>query len=598
MNILTGDDIRKADIATMSEEPVSGIDLMERASASLAHAVFEKIKEFSHSCVGNGIGGANGCARGVDVVFFCGKGNNGGDGYAVARLLSSFILADNDELRSTVVRIAVVRLFPPEQMSSECRTNFDRLPPSVSVTCFPEFCRLLGLDAGGNLSGEVCLADSNSTDYIWKTFGKDSLLIVDALLGTGVKGTVKDPVASAIRAVNCLRGRRRSGKTHVISIDMPSGLPTEPPEGEYIAGRMNNGEPDGRYVVADETLTIEFPKLSLLYPSSGQFAGKVGVVPIGLSESFIENNPSGYEWIDGRLISQIRPTRNAFAHKGCFGHALVVAGSQGMMGAAVLATAAALRSGCGIVTAHVPFEERHVIHISQPSAIVSTYNGPCLSGLPGDLSRYNAIGIGPGLGKADETSRILRDLLKSGIPAVLDADALNIISSNPVLFGLIPANSLLTPHIGELRRLLRAASEIGMVGKRNTSPLPCSGRKEADSTDPWGSEAEKTHMVMELASSIDSVIVVKGAHTMICPPNGSVKFNMTGNPGMAKGGSGDVLTGLLTGLMARGLTAEQAAILGVYIHGAAGDAAASEIGEEAMNASDIVGHISDRVVEM
>ena len=211
--------------------------------------------------------------------------------------------------------------------------------------------------------------------------------------------------------------------------------------------------------------------------------------------------------------------------------------------------------------------------------MVSAYPGKYLTSLPDNISRFTAIGAGPGLGQNPETAAALELLMQCGIPMVLDADALNIIASRPHLFRLIPAGSVLTPHIGELRRLLNAAAKAGVAG--NAEEMQGNG-------NPWRNEMYKTVLVRELASATGAVIVVKGAHTMVCTPAGKLRFNMTGNPGMAKGGSGDVLAGLITGLMARGLNAADAAVAGVHIHGRAGDTAAALQGEESMDSSDIL----------
>lgn len=521
MNILTGDNIRKADLVTMEREPVTSYDLMERASQKLAEEIFGEI--------GNG-------HRKTGIMVFCGKGNNAGDGLAVARLLAESFSHTGD----SVPEITVVPFFPQEEMTPECRKNSERLPSTVKV-------------AGP--------ADIGSP-------GADKLIIVDAVLGTGVKGTVRGPASDAIRLINKLKSHSGSAEVKVISIDLPSGLPAEPVP---ISGQ------DPVIVKADKTLTIEFPKLSLLYPSTGRFGGRTKVIPIGLDREFVGSNGCGAEWIDPEMIRKIMPGRNAFDHKGCFGHVLIVAGSTGMTGAAVLATGAALKSGCGLVTVHIPSSERHVMHISHPSAIVSTDPEPFFSVLPEDMTKYTAIGAGPGLGQRPETASALKRLMEAGLPMVLDADALNIIASHPEMYGLVPEGSVLTPHIGELRRLLQAFR-----------PHKAAGEPFHSNADPWRDEQDKTEKVKKLASRLRSVIVVKGAHTMVCTPSGNLKFCMTGNPGMAKGGSGDVLTGLVAGLLSRGLSAENAAVLGVHFHGIAGDRASVSSGEESMNASDIL----------
>lgn len=519
MKILTGKEIKAADAATMKSDNISSLELMERAAEALSLEIAGKF------------------TTDTSVTVFCGKGNNGGDGFAVARMLSGKF---ND--------VSVVTLSAEEEMTPECRTNFRRLPSSVRI-----------------------IRSAASVEEIFS--GKRKVLIVDAVLGVGIRGPVKGPAASLVRFINesreALVRELGAGAVEVVSIDLPSGLPSEfaEDEGSVCA------------VVADRTLTVGLPKLSLLLPATGKYAGKLTVVPIGLSRSYIDGCQSPYLYADEGYVRKIMPERNAFAHKGNFGHALIVAGRQGMMGAAMLATGAALRSGCGLVTAHVPFSERLAVHLAHPSAIVSTDSGTCFSCLPRDMSAYSAVCAGPGLGQSPETASALRGLLESGIPAVMDADALNVMSANPDMLRKLPHGCVLTPHVGELRRLLKAASGISLVRGAE------SGEKV------WRNEEDKLRMVGELACATGAVVVVKGAHTMVCPPDGALKFNSTGNPGMAKGGSGDVLAGLVAGLLARGLSAEDAAVAGVYFHGAAGDRAAEIFGEESMNASDILGNL-------
>ena len=276
-------------------------------------------------------------------------------------------------------------------------------------------------------------------------------------------------------------------------------------------------------------------------------------------------------------VRKLFPKRAPDAHKGDFGHVLVVAGKQGMMGASILAAGAALKSGCGLVTVHVPAAERLSIHITHPSAMVSADHEDCFSVLPADMSRYTAAGVGPGLGRSEQTAAALIRLLETGLPLVLDADALNIISSRPDCFGMIPGGSVLTPHAGELRRLLSSAIRSGVI----------SGFRECAGT-VWADEEQKKQMASALAAATGAVVVVKGHNTAVCTPDGRRMLNTTGNPGMAKGGSGDVLTGFIAGLLARGFAAGDAAMAGVWLHGRAGDCAAAESGEESMNASDIL----------
>ena len=493
MKILTGKTIQEADRYTIEHEPISSLDLMERASETLAQWI------------------ANHIAQESVLLFVVGKGNNGGDGLAVARMLHG---AGFD------CRVALI--FEPEQLSEQCRQNLERLPAEIPVS--------QGLDF--DIDPEV--------------------VIVDALLGTGVRGEVRGVVAEAIERINesgCL----------VVSIDIPSGMLTE-----------YGNTADRIMVHASVTLTLEFPKLALLLPEAGEAVGQLEILPIGLSETFIEQVASPYVYVDEELVRNIILSRPRFGHKGCFGHALLICGSEGRVGAAVLATGAALRSGCGLVTVHLPREERFAVQANYPAALVSCDPGAWFTQLPAQIDRYTAIGIGPGLGRHVESVEGLRAVLQCGKSLILDADALNLLAEQSDLLAQVPSGSILTPHLGELRRLI----------------------------GDWTSDQQRNEKVQELAHRLASIVVVKGAHTMVCSLEGICYFNSTGDAGMAKGGSGDVLTGLITGLRARGYQALEAAILGVYLHGLAGDKAADYYGQEGMNAGDLADFIGESWLEL
>ncbi len=487
MKILIDKQIHEADRATTEREPIAPLDLMERASEEIARWIGENV-EPEHR-----------------LVFCCGKGNNGGDGLAVARMLHN-------------AGFDCVVFFGADYngVSPEMHANIERLPEGVEVY---------------DITAEQPEIEADA-------------VIIDALLGTGVEGDVREPLLGIIMWINGLPNR-------VISIDVPSGMATE----------WGNG---GKTIVrAETTLTLEFPKLALLLPEAGECAGNVVVLPIGLDGKFIEETKSPYYYITEESVAGMCKPRVKYSHKGTYGHALLVCGSQPMMGAAILAAGGALRSGCGLVTAHIPKEERFAMQANWPSAMLDFDTADCFSEVPENLERFSAIGAGCGLGKDEKTVDALGNLLSEAsvkrIPMLLDADALNIIATNPHLLKLIPAGSVLTPHPGELRRL---------IGE-------------------WTDDREKLSKTLELACKTDCVIIVKGAYSTVCIPDGRILFNSTGTPGMAKGGSGDVLAGYITGLMARGYTAEESAVIGVYAHGKAGEKAAEYYGGEAMNSADL-----------
>ena len=565
MKILLGKDIRSADHRTIEREPVASIDLMERAAVALeteAVAAAEApvtgdmtglpFRENAHEPEGSV----------PEYLIVVGKGNNGGDGLAVARLLKRRF-GDSR-------KVSVLLLFPPERLSDDCRRNLERLPSEVTVYRFSD----------GRISDD---GSDMPADQLFRS----NTIIIDAILGTGVTGAVHGVAQQAIRLIN----EHSHGCRMVISIDLPSGMPTEPwrsPEQEADMSGENAARttPSADIVSAGLTLTIEFPKLALMLPETGKYAGRLRTVHIGLDREFIDDCDSPFTAVDREYAASMLEPRGEFDHKGTHGHALVIAGSAEYMGAAILCTGAALRSGCGLVTAHIPSEGRTAMLVSHPSAIVSADPSPVFSMLPERLSKYSSVAAGPGLGKAERSVASLKDLLAC-LPQyenirtlVLDADALNIISEHPEMLASIPAGSVLTPHPGELARLLRAAADCGMI----ENAAPAAGT-------PWTDDMHRVALVRQLCRGLKSVIVVKGAHTMTCSPDGRCFFNMSGNPGMAKGGSGDVLTGLIAGLAARGYDPLAAAVLGVWFHGRAGDDAAASRGVESMNAADILENI-------
>lgn len=492
MKILTGTAIREADRFTIEHEPIESLALMERASEAIAQWICNHI------------------SQDVPLLFVVGKGNNGGDGLAVARMLHKV-----GYLCEAVV------VFGRDQLSTECRTNLGRLPKGVRV----------------------------STRF--DTLPDSGTVIVDALLGTGVRGEVTGLAADAIRQINASGCR-------VLSIDVPSGMVTE------------YGNLPGRLIVhADVTLTLEFPKLSLLLPEAGECAGVVTVLPIGLSEAYMEQVGTPYFYVDEELIRKMLLPRPRFGHKGCFGHALLVCGSEGMVGAAVLAAGAALRSGCGLVTVHLPREERVALQANHPAAMVSGDEQPCFSHLPQQPQRFTAIGVGPGLGQRLQTARALEALLQWRQADGDRCGCTEFVGCRSRFAGTGACRFYIDAASGELRRL---------VGE-------------------WEDDADRNERVRQLARRLSAYVVVKGAHTMVCTPEGICYFNPTGNAGMAKGGSGDVLTGLITGLLARGYPPLPAALVGVYLHGKAGDKATQYYGQEGVNAGDLADFIGETWAE-
>lgn len=297
-------------------------------------------------------------------------------------------------------------------------------------------------------------------------------------------------------------------------------------------------------------------------------------LPVGISEDFAEESGLGFGYLTEEFVRGLLKGRRQDAHKGIYGHALLVCGSKGMIGAASLSTGAALRSGCGLVTVHIPERERFPVEANFPSALFSLDPKDFFSVVPEDMDKFNAVGVGCGVGKHKESVDALAELLvmckTNGVRVVLDADALNIISENPSFLGLLPEESILTPHVGELKRL---------VGE-------------------WTDEENKFELVRNFCVSNACIVIVKGPNTSVCFKGKTICSNSTGNAGMAKGGSGDVLTGYIAGLLARGYTPQAAASIGIYIHGVAGDKAAEYYGAEGMNSADMIDFLAEAMREL
>ena len=342
---------------------------------------------------------------------------------------------------------------------------------------------------------------------------------------------------------------------------MPSGL---------FAGENSANDPEN-IVKADYTLSFQFPKLSFLFAENYCYTGEWHLLPIGLHPTCIQDITTPYYYIENKEVRPLLKKRVKFDHKGNFGHALLLAGSKGKMGAAVLSAKAALRTGAGLITCHLPGDGRNVIHAAVSEAMVSSdENNEIISSLP-DLTLYNSIGIGPGIGTAEATENILKKILSDFVkPVVIDADAINILGKNKNYLDLIPAGSILTPHPKEFERI-------------------------AGVTD---NTYDRLLAQISFSEEYNCIIVLKGAYTSVSLPDGKVYFNSTGNPGMATAGSGDVLTGMILSLLAQGYSPENASIAGVFIHGLAGDIAAEKSCHESLIASDIIDNISNAFIRI
>ena len=497
MKILSAEQIRQADRATIEREPTSSVDLMERASAQFVDA-FVRLFPFSDR----------------PVYVFCGPGNNGGDGLAVARLLTE---------RTYSVQAFIV--LTSDNVSDDLTTNRDRwqashpLPTIDQPEAIPEI--------------------------------PSQALIIDALFGSGLSRPAEGLFARVIEALN------RADAT-MIAIDVPSGLFTDQPTPS-----------DAAVMRADYTFTFQLPKLAFLLPRHQASVGQWQILDIGLDANFLDQATTSYHYTDAEALHGVRRRRTPQSHKGDYGKALLVAGSYGKMGAAVLCARACKHGGVGLLTLHVPECGYGILQTAVPEAmVVVDDHAHAVSQLaPEALTPYDTLGVGPGLGTAEVTVAALRQLLpiaqERDLALVMDADALNICGQHCELLDQLPSRTILTPHPKEFERL----------------------------TEPARDDFHRLQLLRDFCRTYRVHVVLKGGHTAVGAPDGTVYFNSTGNPGMATGGSGDVLTGLLTALLAQRYAPLNAARLGVYLHGLAGDLAAQAMSPEALTASDLITHL-------
>ena len=497
MKVFTTSQIRDIDAATIKNEPVASVDLMERASKACADWLSERFD------------------RTDPFVIFAGPGNNGGDGWAIARLI-----ADKGFTNIHLYQVQLsAGLSADSALNRQRLIRQDRVPVSVI---------------------------SSSADF--PKIGPPAI-VMDALFGSGLSRPLEGLAAELVKHVNASGCR-------VIAVDIPSGL----------MGEDNAGNPMDSVIRAHHTLTFQFPKLSFFFPENEAFVGEWTVLDIGLHRESIDKTPTPFYYTGGTDVALRIAPRRKFSHKGTFGHALLLAGSFGMMGAAVLASRACLRAGVGLLTAHIPKKGYWIMQVAVPEAIVSLDpSEECFSELP-DLKPYTAAAVGPGIGTRPAVEEALNALfLKCTVPLVIDADALNLIAAHKEMQQRIPENSILTPHPKEFERL---------AGKTDTG-------------------YERLMKQIEFARVRKVIVVLKGANTSIAMPDGTCFFNSTGNPGMATGGSGDVLSGILLALLAQGYKPADAALVGVYLHGLAGDYAATKTGWHALIASDIIDNLGN-----
>jgi len=505
MKLFTKDQIRKWDQWTIHEESIPSSQLMERAASKAALFLFENYSPY-------------------EFLILCGRGNNGGDGLVIARLLNE---------KKVKVQVYIL---PSGRPSADFQLNWERIQNDPIL--IPH------------------LPDPSALTQNKKT------ILLDCLLGTGYHPPLDHTIKELIQWIY------QTGLP-VISIDIPSGMLSDLEESAWdeIQSQPENA------VRADYTLSFEVPKLSSLIPGFGEYYGESRILSIPLSQRFSEQEPSSYHFLDKHEISKIYKKRDKFGYKGNYGHSLIIAGSYGKAGAALLSTLAAVSIGSGLVSVLSPEINATTLQLGVPEAMFIPGGGDKFwNALPKELPDFNVCGIGPGLNQNPETILVFLDFLKNmEKPLVLDADALNMLSLQKNWKKLIPKNSILSPHIGEFNRL---------SGHKTNNPI------------------SRLKIAMELSQESQSILILKGANTAILFPDGEIYFNSTGNPGMATGGSGDVLTGILTGLLAQGYSAKEASLLGVFLHGLSGDLASEYQSQSGLRSMDLIDYLGPAQFEI
>jgi NAD(P)H-hydrate epimerase len=505
MEILTGEQMRRVDRRAIDELGIPSRTLMEAAGKGVAERLLAELPE----------------ARTAPVVVLCGKGNNGGDGLVAARWIARaggapcvFLVGRADELAG-------------DTRASHAQAREAGIDPCEIV-------------------------DERSLEEVRRWLAR-APIVIDALLGTGVRGAARGLMATLIDDLN-------RSTAYVVSIDLPSGLDAD------------SADLAGPAVRAKRTYTLCRPKLPLVLGAGATLAGRMSVIPIGIPDEAVRAEATDLEWLDADAARPLLPPRLDDSHKGSYGHLLAVAGSRSKSGAAVLLARGALRCGVGLVTVATPASVQERIAVQQAELMTEplpeTTDGTlaCEAGAAARLllGGRDALAVGPGLGTAAGTREAVREIVEhSPLPTVIDADGLNALAplEREPAPGR-PVTRVLTPHPGEAGRLLaRAASDL---------------------------QRDRLGAARELARAAGSIVVLKGHRSIVATPDGRASINASGNAGMASGGTGDVLTGGIGAFLARGLPAFDAARLAVFVHGDAGDQAASELGTDGMIASDVV----------
>jgi len=495
MKVFNAAQLKEADLFTLLEQNLTSTQLLERA----AMAIFECINETKVNC--------------DSFVVFCGAGNNGGDGLALACLLAK---------ANKNVLVVLLNEKPTHAFNAELLRLQSLNVPYITI---------------------------KTQSQIDDLKIEESHCIVDALFGIGISRALQGLQAGLVLKIN-------SWPNYKIAIDLPSGLS---PDASFKSSPENT-------IIADETITIQCPKLSFFFPENKKFIGQLKSVDIGISQAFLGNTDACCYYTTNENITALIKPRSPIAHKSNFGHALIIAGSLGKIGASILSSEAALRSGCGLVTSAIPESAIGALLIVLPEAM-TLVRDDSKAFVFDDINKFNAVGFGPGVGLTEQSSILLKYLLMhhGKIPLVIDADGLTLLSQNPSWYSDLNTHVMLTPHPGEFDRLTHIHNS--------------------------GEERFKTQL--EFSHKNNVYVLLKGSNTCITGPNGKAYFNSTGNQGMATAGSGDVLTGIITSLCAQKYEVLDALRIGAFLHGYAGDIAAKEVSQTSLIASDIIMHISD-----
>lgn len=490
MKILSAEQIRQWDQYTIEQEAIPSVDLMERAGSKCTEWITTHYPAAS--------------------VFriFCGKGNNGGDGLAIARMLME---------RNQMVSVYILEF--GHKGTNDFQVNLARLHA---------------------IQGNDIHFIQGQEHFPLLSEGE---IIIDALFGSGLNRQLEGITAALVTHIN-------NAANIVIAIDIPSGLSTD------------HSSKDNTVIQATHTLSFQCYKPAFLVAENAAAIGSLHILDIGLAGDYYQKINTAWELTDVQLIHSIYKKRKDWSHKGNFGHALLLAGSRGKMGAAILAAKACLHAGAGLLTVHVPAEGLAIMQVAFPEAMVETDVHPSINTrLENDIEKYDSVGIGPGIGTNAETLLLVQNLFEQyNSPLVIDADALNCLALNKDLLSMLPTGSVLTPHPKEFDRLFGETAN----------------------------DYDRIALAEKKATELNCIIVLKGHRTCIAFAGGKTYFNSTGNAGMATAGSGDVLTGIITALLAQGYSSIEAAILGVYLHGLSGDFASKESSMESMLASDII----------